>query len=51
MATLQKTELNASIGHIAMFVKLGISIFDSKSQMRLAEKREEGEEEEFMKTQ
>ena len=30
MATLQKTELNASIGHIAMFVKLGISIFDSE---------------------
>ena len=30
MATLQKTELNASISNIAIFIKSGISIFDSK---------------------
>ena len=46
MDTLGKTELTASIRHIAIFLKLGIPIYNSEDPERLAKKLEEGEEEE-----
>ena len=49
MDTLGKTELTASIRHIAIFLKLGIPIYNSEDPERLAKKLEEGEEEEKKK--
>ena len=45
MNNLEKTELTTSIYYIVRFLKSGILIYNSKSWIPLAEKREEEEKE------